>query len=71
MMFCLYQADWKALRGAILGCLALLKRRNDVGIVIDSEAKAVAESYLQNLQVQSLGQRDRKVNHYLVHATLH
>ena len=34
----------------------------DVGNVTDSDAKAVAESYLQNLQVQSLGQHDRKVS---------
>lgn len=58
----MYQADWKALRGAVVGCLALLRRKVDVGSVTYSEAKAVAESYLQNLQVQSLGQHDRKVS---------
>ncbi|XP_075505203.1 MMS19 nucleotide excision repair protein homolog isoform X2 [Primulina tabacum] len=54
-------ADWKALRGAIVGCLALL-RKKDVGMVTYSEAKAVALSYLQNLQVQALGQLDRKLS---------
>lgn len=58
----IYQADWKALRGAIVGCLALLRRKADFGSVTVSEAKAVAESYLENLQVQSLGQHDRVVS---------
>ncbi|KAL7140118.1 hypothetical protein ABFS83_09G100200 [Erythranthe nasuta] len=63
-------ADWKALRGAIVGCLALLRRKVDVGIVTDSEAKAVAQSYLQNLQVQSLGQYDRKLSFQLMDCLL-
>ncbi|CAL5439668.1 unnamed protein product [Camellia sinensis] len=54
-------ADWKALRGAIVGCLALLKRKSNVGMVTVNEARAVVQSYLQNLQVQSLGQHDRKI----------
>ena len=61
MISFLHQADWKALRGALVGCLVLLRRKRDVGMVTDSEATAVAESYLRNLQVQSLGQHDRKV----------
>ncbi|XP_057773140.1 MMS19 nucleotide excision repair protein homolog [Salvia miltiorrhiza] len=63
-------ADWKALRGAIVGCLALLRRKVDVGCVTDSEAKAVAESYLQNLQVQSLGQHERKLSFQLMECLL-
>ncbi|OMO70965.1 Armadillo-like helical, partial [Corchorus capsularis] len=54
-------ADWRALRGAVIGCLALLRRKSNVGMVSESDAKAVAESYIQNLQVQSLGQYDRKL----------
>ncbi|XVE52023.1 hypothetical protein DITRI_Ditri02bG0087100 [Diplodiscus trichospermus] len=54
-------ADWRALRGALVGCLALLRRKSSAGIVSGSDAKAVAESYLQNLQVQSLGWYDRKL----------
>ncbi|XVF24899.1 hypothetical protein REPUB_Repub13aG0167500 [Reevesia pubescens] len=54
-------ADWRALRGALVGCLALLRRKNSVGMVCGTDAKAVAESYLQNLQVQSLGQYERKL----------
>ncbi|XP_073264170.1 MMS19 nucleotide excision repair protein homolog isoform X2 [Populus alba] len=53
-------ADWRALRGALVGCLALVKRKSG-GMVISSDAKGVAESFLQNLQVQSLGQHDRKL----------
>lgn len=56
-----YQADWRALRGALVGCLALLRRKPSAGSVTASDAKAAAQSYLQNLQVQSLGQHDRKV----------
>ncbi|KAH6782324.1 hypothetical protein C2S51_007617 [Perilla frutescens var. frutescens] len=63
-------ADWKALHGAIVGCLALLRRKVDVGSVTNSEAKAVAESYLQNLQVQSLGQHDRKLSFQLMECLL-
>ncbi|EOY26932.1 MMS19 nucleotide excision repair protein, putative isoform 1 [Theobroma cacao] len=54
-------ADWRALRGALVGCLALLRRKSSGGIVSETDAKAVAESYLQNLQVQSLGKYDRKL----------
>ncbi|XWS20223.1 hypothetical protein CRYUN_Cryun31cG0081600 [Craigia yunnanensis] len=54
-------ADWRALRGALVGCLALLRRKSSGGMVSGSDAKAVAESYLQNLQVQSLGQYERKL----------
>nr|GMC77887.1 MMS19 nucleotide excision repair protein homolog isoform X1 [Ipomoea batatas] len=54
-------ADWKALRGALVGCLALLRRKFDVGMVTQSQAMAAAQSFLENMQVQSLGQHDRKV----------
>nr|GMC46635.1 small RNA degrading nuclease 5 isoform X1 [Ipomoea batatas] len=53
-------ADWKALRGALVGCLALLRRKFDVGMVTQSQAMAAAQSFLENMQVQSLGQHDRK-----------
>ncbi|XP_015572860.1 MMS19 nucleotide excision repair protein homolog isoform X1 [Ricinus communis] len=53
-------ADWRALRGALVGCLALIRRRSN-GIITGIDAKVVAESYLQNLQVQSLAQYDRKL----------
>ncbi|MCD9640270.1 hypothetical protein HAX54_025471 [Datura stramonium] len=55
-------ADWKALHGALVGCLALLRRKTGIGMINKSQAKAVAESYLKNLQVQSLGQQDRKLS---------
>lgn len=61
MILYLYQADWKALRGALVGCLALMRRKSSAGVVTSTDAKAVAESFLQNLQVQSLGQHDWKV----------
>lgn len=54
-------ADWRALRGALVGCLALMRRKNDAGMITITDAKEVAKSYLQNLQVQSLGQHDRKL----------
>ncbi|KAL1810839.1 hypothetical protein ACET3Z_020904 [Daucus carota] len=54
-------ADWKALHGALIGCLALLRRKGNVGVVSSSKALAVAQSYLQNVQVQSLRQSDRKL----------
>ncbi|XP_010534209.1 PREDICTED: MMS19 nucleotide excision repair protein homolog isoform X2 [Tarenaya hassleriana] len=54
-------ADWRALRGALVGCLALLGRKGAAGVVTDTDAEAVANSFLQNLQVQSLAQHDRKL----------
>lgn len=56
-----YQSDWRALRGALVGCLALMRRKTDTGVISGSDANAVAQSFMQNLQVQSLGQHDRKV----------
>ncbi|KAF8393447.1 hypothetical protein HHK36_021691 [Tetracentron sinense] len=55
------EADWHALHGALIGCLALLRRKRNIGMIINSDARAVGQSYLQNLQVQSLGQHDRKL----------
>ncbi|OVA08536.1 RNAPII transcription regulator C-terminal [Macleaya cordata] len=54
-------ADWQALHGALVGCLALLRRKSTAGVVIDSDAKALVQSYLQNIQVQSLAKDDRKL----------
>ncbi|CAL2245307.1 unnamed protein product [Prunus armeniaca] len=54
-------ADWRALRGALVGCLALLRRKVNAGMVSASDAKLVAQSYIESLQVQSLGQHDRKL----------
>jgi len=58
------QADWKAVRGALVGCLALIRRKSVVGMVTGSDAKSIAQSFLQHLQVQSLGLYDRKVNYF-------
>lgn len=54
-------ADWQGLRGALIGCLALLRRKGNVGMVVVVDAKMVVKSYLQNLQVQSLALHDRKL----------
>ncbi|CAL0322063.1 unnamed protein product [Lupinus luteus] len=54
-------ADWKALRGSLVGCLALIRRKGVVGMVTGSDAKSIAQSFLEYLQVQSLGQYDRKL----------
>ncbi|CAI0423440.1 unnamed protein product [Linum tenue] len=53
-------ADWRALRGAVVGCLALIRRKS-FGVVSADDAVAVARSYVQQLQVQSLAQHDRKL----------
>ena len=39
----------------------MLVKRKIAGMVSSNDAKEVAESFLKNLQVQSLGQHDRKV----------
>ncbi|KAM6585194.1 hypothetical protein CsatB_012196 [Cannabis sativa] len=62
--------DWRALRGALVGCLALLRRKSDVGVVSSTDAKAVAEVFLNTLQVQSLGQHDRELCFQLLECVL-
>lgn len=57
----LYQADWRVLRGALVGCLALLKRKDVAGVVTDIDAQAMAKSMVQNVQVQALAPHERKV----------
>lgn len=56
------QADWRALRGALVGCLALTRRKVHVGAVAVTDAMAVVEAYINTLHVQSFGQQDRKVD---------
>nr|KYP54266.1 MMS19 nucleotide excision repair protein isogeny [Cajanus cajan] len=53
--------NWRAVRGALVGCLALIRRKSVVGMVTGSDATAIAQSFLQYMQVQSLGQYDRKL----------
>lgn len=60
-----YQSDWQAIRGALVGCLALLHRKQGVGCIVIADVKRIVESFLQNVQVQSLAAADRKVD--LIH----
>ncbi|CAN1836561.1 MMS19 nucleotide excision repair protein homolog [Linum perenne] len=62
-------ADWRALRGALVGCLALM-RRNSCGVVNADDAVMVAKSYIKCLQVQSLAQHDRKLSFELLECLL-
>lgn len=41
-----------------------MRRKSSVGVITEDEAKAVAQCYMMNLQVQSLGQHDRKVKYH-------
>ncbi|GJY16789.1 MMS19 nucleotide excision repair protein homolog isoform X1 [Tanacetum coccineum] len=54
-------SDWRALHGVLVGCLALMRRKSDTGAISSSDASAVARSFMENLQVQSYGQQDRKL----------
>lgn len=49
------------MRGALVGCLALIRRKSNAGVVTRMDAETLTKSYLENLQVQSLGQQDRKL----------
>ena len=53
-----------------MGCLALIKRKSVVGMVTGSDAKAIAQFLLLHLQVQSLGQYDRKLCFELIECLL-
>lgn len=52
------------MRGALVGCLALLRRKGHTGAVSKSDTMTIAQSFLQNLQVQSLGKHDREVEFF-------
>lgn len=60
----LHQEDWYALRGALIGCLALLKRTKGTGSVEKNDVRMFAESFFKNVAVQSLAVRDRKVKYF-------
>ena len=61
-IFLAYQSDWKALRGALVGCLALLQRKPSVGTIVIADVKRLVESFIGDVHVQSLAATDRKVN---------
>ncbi|CAD6220938.1 unnamed protein product [Miscanthus lutarioriparius] len=54
-------SDWQAIRGALVGCLALLHRKQGVGCIVIADVKRLVESFLQNVPVQSLAAADRKL----------
>ncbi|KAK8958400.1 hypothetical protein KSP40_PGU015359 [Platanthera guangdongensis] len=54
-------ADWRSLHGALVGCLALLRRKSNVGMIVDGDARKIAKSMLDNVQVQLLAMIDRKI----------
>ncbi|KAL6647936.1 hypothetical protein ACP70R_015373 [Stipagrostis hirtigluma subsp. patula] len=54
-------SDWHAIRGALVGCLALLHRKQSVGGIVIADVKRLFESFLQNVQVPSLAVVDRKL----------
>ncbi|KFK31334.1 hypothetical protein AALP_AA6G098500 [Arabis alpina] len=62
--------DWRALRGALVGCLALMRRKDTAGVVTATAAEAVAKSFVQTLSVQSLAQTERKLSFELLECLL-
>ncbi|ERN15159.1 MMS19 nucleotide excision repair protein homolog isoform X2 [Amborella trichopoda] len=52
-------ADWQALRGAFIGCLALLRRKSHTGTISDNDLINLTKSFLLNIQVQALALHDR------------
>ncbi|XP_028778927.1 MMS19 nucleotide excision repair protein homolog isoform X2 [Neltuma alba] len=48
----------------------MIRRKSNVGMVTDSDAKAAAQSFLENIQVQSLRQHDRKLCFELLNGLL-
>jgi DNA repair/transcription protein MET18/MMS19 len=61
-IFLAYQSDWQALRGALVGCLALLQREPSVGTIMIADVKRLVESLIDYIPVQSLAAADRKVD---------
>uniref|UniRef100_A0A1J3E954 MMS19 nucleotide excision repair protein n=1 Tax=Noccaea caerulescens TaxID=107243 RepID=A0A1J3E954_NOCCA len=62
--------DWRTMRGALVGCLALLRRKDVAGVVTATDAEAVAKSVTENVQVQSLALHDRKLSFQLLECLL-
>ncbi|XP_044424923.1 MMS19 nucleotide excision repair protein homolog isoform X2 [Triticum aestivum] len=54
-------SDWQALRGALVGCLALLHRKSSVGTIMVADVKRLVEAFIADVQVQSLAAADRKM----------
>ncbi|CAM0905499.1 unnamed protein product [Alopecurus aequalis] len=54
-------SDWQALRGALVGCLALLQRKPSVGTIAIADVKRLVECFIDDVQVQSLAAADRKM----------
>lgn len=54
-------SDWQALRGALVGCLALLHRKSSVGTIMVANVKRLLEAFIHDVQVQSLAAADRKL----------
>ncbi|CAH8362109.1 unnamed protein product [Eruca vesicaria subsp. sativa] len=54
-------AEWKSVRGALTGCLALIKRKDVAGLVTATDAEAMAKAMIKSVQVQSLALHDRKI----------
>ncbi|KAK3126515.1 hypothetical protein QOZ80_7AG0557780 [Eleusine coracana subsp. coracana] len=54
-------SDWHALRGGLVGCFALLQRKQSVGSIEIADVKRLLESFLHNVQVQPLAAADRKL----------
>ncbi|KAL5729011.1 hypothetical protein ACHQM5_002023 [Ranunculus cassubicifolius] len=55
------ETDWQVLHGSLVGCLALLRRKRNLGSVTSSDISSLIRSYVENVQVQLLGKRDRKI----------
>ncbi|CAA7035212.1 unnamed protein product [Microthlaspi erraticum] len=58
--------DWRTIRGALVGCLALMRRKGVAGVVTAADAEAVAKSMMANVQVQTLALHDRKLSFQLL-----
>ncbi|XP_020105720.1 MMS19 nucleotide excision repair protein homolog isoform X2 [Ananas comosus] len=63
-------SDWQALRGALVGCLALLRRKGSLGTIAISNARKLAQSFFMYVQVQSLTVNDRKLSFEVLHCLL-
>ncbi|CAH8361669.1 unnamed protein product [Eruca vesicaria subsp. sativa] len=63
-------AEWKSVRGALTGCLALIKRKDVAGLVTATDAEAMAKAMIKSVQVQSLALHDRKICYELLECLL-
>ncbi|KAJ3670959.1 hypothetical protein LUZ60_008385 [Juncus effusus] len=58
--------DWSSLKGALIGCLAILRRKNISGTISQNDVKRLSDNFFTAVLVSSLGSNDRKLCYEII-----